>query len=494
MTVTDDRSEGTRSPRLWPWWAAISLVVAHLVSSCASPTTPTTTPVPTAAILTISGNALLSGVGQTSQLTATASAGVVVSSGLEWQTGAVSVATVSASGLVTATGSGTTTITATTTAPLAGGHVTVFVGQPGAPTTTISACQTIQKSGPYVMGNDLSQTGGSCLQLVSVGAVQLDCRGHTVSGLSLSTVNTITISNCSVTGTVTMTNAANVTVTNGTLAAGLVVTSGTSVVVQSTTITATQLPVTVTNGTNVQLLQDTIKSGSGPEAILLSHGSNNQVLQTTITGGYDDGPAEDGTDDGILLTNETGDTIMGDTISGFFDTAVEGIGFVSNVTVASNAFSNIGTAALGAYYCTNWTNNVIRGNAVQQAPSLLLVEDEGGAFCTTPPPVFSGNQFIGNQFRSPITGVQGSPGAAPRMVVIFVPGTATGNLIQNNDFGTNDGPLLEPLTAFTDGGGNICGPLNPSLSNFVCTGSSTAAAHVSSDPHVLLRRPPRPPK
>src|ERR1700683_2534243 len=170
MTVTDDRSEGTRSPRLWPWWAAISLVVAHLVSSCASPTTPTTTPVPTAAILTISGNALLSGVGQTSQLTATASAGGVVSSGLEWQTGAVSVATVSASGLVTATGSGTTTITATTTAPLAGGHVTVFVGQPGAPTTTISACQTIQKSGPYVMGNDLSQTGGSCLQLVSVVA------------------------------------------------------------------------------------------------------------------------------------------------------------------------------------------------------------------------------------------------------------------------------------------------------------------------------------
>ncbi len=80
------------------------------------------------------------------------------------------------------------------------------------------------------------------------------------------------------------------------------------------------------------------------------------------------------------------------------------------------------------------------------------------------------------------------------MVVIFVPGTATGNLIQNNDFGTNDGPLLEPLTAFADGGGNICGPLNPSLSNFVCTGSSTTAAHVSSDPHVLLRRPPRPPK
>ncbi|HEY6356823.1 MAG TPA: hypothetical protein VIX35_01180, partial [Vicinamibacterales bacterium] len=195
-----------------------------------------------------------------------------------------------------------------------------------------------------------------------------------------------------------------------------------------------------------------------------------------------------------LLTNETADTIMANMISGFFDTAVEGVALVANATVANNTFSNIGTAAIGAYYCTNWTNNVIRGNAVQQAPSLLLVNDEGGAFCTTPPPVFSGNQFIGNQFRSPMAGVGGNPAPRPRMVVIFVPGTATGNLIQNNDFGTSDGPLLEPLTAFTDGGGNICGPLNPSLSNFVCTGSSSPAAHGSSDPHVLLRRPPRPSK
>jgi hypothetical protein len=366
------------------------------------------------------------------------------------------------------------------------------VGQPGAPTTTISACQTIQKSGPYVLGNDLSQTGGSCLQLVSVGAVELDCRGHTVSGLSLSTVNTITISNCSVTGTVTMTNAANVTVTNGTFTAGLAVTGGTSVVVSNTIINARQEPVTVTNGTNVQLIQDTVTSAFGAGGVLLLNGTNNQVVQTTITGGYDGSSAEVGTDDGILLTNETGDTIMANTISGFFDTAVEGVALVANATVANNTFSNIGTAAIGAYYCTNWTNNVIRGNAVQQAPSLLLVNDEGGAFCTTPPPVFSGNQFIGNQFRSPITGFQGSPFPAPRMVVIFVPGKATGNLLQNNDFGTNDGPLLEPLTAFTDGGGNICGPQNPALSNFICT-RGAPAARVLNDAHVLVRRPPRSP-
>jgi hypothetical protein len=364
----------------------------------------------------------------------------------------------------------------------------MFVGQPGAPTTTVSACQAIQKSGPYVLSSDLSQAGGFCLQVVSVGAVQLDCRGHTVSGLSLNTVNTVAISNCSVTGTLTMTNAANVTVTNCTLAAGVVVTSGTSVVVSSTTINARADPVTVTNGTNVQLLQDTITSAFGAAAVQFANGTGDQVVQATITGGYDGSSAEVGTDDGILLTNETGDAITGNTVSGFFDTAVEGVALVANVTVANNTFSNIGTAAIGAYYCTNWTGNVIRGNHVSLAPTMVLVNDRGGAFCTTPPPVFSANQFIGNQFRNSITGVGGPLGPGPRMVVIFVPGTAVGNLLQNNDFGTNDGPRLAPLSAFTDGGGNICGPQNPALSNFVCTGG-TPAALVPSDIHGLFRRP-----
>jgi hypothetical protein len=41
-----------------------------------------------------------------------------------------------------------------------------------------------------------------------------------------------------------------------------------------------------------------------------------------------------------------------------------------------------------------------------------------------------------------------------------------GNLLQNNDFGTNAGLQLAPLTGFVDGGGNMYGPLNAALSNF----------------------------
>ncbi len=369
----------------------------------------------------------------------------------------------------------------------------MFVAQPGNPTTTITACQIIQKSGPYVLGSDLSQTGTPCLQVGSVAAVQIDCRGHVVSGLLMNTVNTVTVSNCSVSGTVTLLSVSNVTVANCTLANGVNVTTGSSVVVAHKTISAPVGPVIVTNGRGVELLQDTITSASGAAAVQFANGTADEVVQATITGGYDGGSAEVGTDDGILLTNETGDTIASNKVSGFFDTAVEGVAFVTNATVANNAFSNIGTAAIGAYYCTNWTGNIIRGNQVSLAPTLALVNDQGGAFCTTPPPVFSGNQFIGNQFRNPIIGVGGPLGPAPRMVVIFVPGTAAGNLLQNNDFGTNDGPRLLPLSAFTDGGGNICGPQNPVLSNFPCTGG-TPAALMPSDAHVLLRRPAHSPK
>jgi hypothetical protein len=301
-------------------------------------------------------------------------------------------------------------------------------------------------------------------------------------------VNTVTISNCSVTGRVTISNVTNVTVTNCTLAAGVNVAAGTSVTIANTTINARQNPVTVTNGRNVEFLQDTITSAFGAAAVQFANGSNDQVIQSTITGGYDGSSTENGTDDGILLTNEAGDTFTSNTVSGFFDTAVEGVALVANATVADNTFSTIGTAAIGAYYCTNWTGNVIRGNHVSLSPTMVLVNDQGGAFCTTPPPVFSANQFISNQFRNPITGVGGPLGPGPRMVVIFVPGTAAGNLLANNDFGTNDGPRLAPLSAFTDGGGNICGPQNPALSNFVCSGGAPVVL-VPTDARVLFRRP-----
>ena len=386
----------------------------------------------------------------TSQLTATTSAGGVVMATVTWQSRAPNVATVSATGLVTATGAGTTTITAAASG--ATGGLSMAVEPPANVTTTLTRCATLTTPGHYVLTSDLAPVAGQpCLVLSGLGGVQLDCRGHALSGVALSVVHTVTISNCTLLSSVS-----------------------------------------VQNGTNVELLQNTITSANGGSAVYLSSGSNNQVLQSTITGGYDGSQAGIGTDDGILLVNETGDTIQGNTISGFYDTAVEGIDGVANTTVANNTFVNIGVAAIGAYWCTDWNGNVISGNNASMAPTMAWVTYEDGALCggTITPPAFSGNQFIGNVFRNPSQGTFVPPLVAGASMHVVMTGAVEGNVLKNNDFGTSAGPLLMPLTGFMDGGGNICGPLNTAVSNFACTGGGFQSWSLTMPWSTWLAAPP----
>jgi hypothetical protein len=154
---------------------------------------------------------------------------------------------------------------------------------------------------------------------------------------------------------------------------------------------------------------------------------------------------------------------------------VEGVAAVGNTLIADNTFTGLGTTGVGSLYCTSWTNNVIRHNAVTETPTLALFGYQTGVLCgpTQLPGTLVNNQFVDNLFSNPAQGGFRGPFAMPRMSVNG-PATVTGNLLQGNDFGPNDGPNLNPLSGFIDGGGNICGPLNPALSNFVCTGSAVS--------------------
>jgi hypothetical protein len=367
-----------------------------------------------------------------------------VTSAVTWQSKSPQVATVSATGLLTATGLGTATVTASTAT--ATGSATIVVAS-GNTVTTISACRLVTAPGQYLLSADLpTPSFGGCLQFSSLAGAQLDCGGHVVAAIAIDNTNTMTVRNCAINGNLTMSNVHAVIVTN----------------------------CTFKNGT-----------------ITLQNGTNNSVRQTTMTGGYDGSLARTGLDDGIVLTNETGDDIESNTISGFFDAGVEGIGVVANATVANNTFSNLGLTGVGAYWCTNWTGNVIRGNSVSMAAELVYVFYNTGTLCgtTTAPPAFSGNQFVGNVFRNPMQGAIGPPGASPRMFVSMI-GPVGGNLVQSNDFGPNDGPRLDPLSGFIDGGGNICGPLNPVLSNLVCTGGGSQSTGLSIPRNARLFLPP----
>jgi hypothetical protein len=234
--------------------------------------------------------------------------------------------------------------------------------------------------------------------------------------------------------------------------------------------------------TSVVVSKSVFTQLTGAAGVELQGGSGNQILNNSFDGGYDGGSAPIGVDDDILLINESEDTVQGNTIANAYDTAVEGVNSVANTVIANNTVVNIGTAAFGTYYCTDWVGNAIRGNNVARAPQFLEVQylTQKCGVSSPPPATFTGNQIVSNTVKNPAAGVLGP--SATSLAAIFVVfnggGTVSGNLIQGNDFGTQVGPEVQPLSGFIDGGGNICSPSNapfPNGSDWNCSGGALQA-------------------
>jgi parallel beta-helix repeat protein len=443
-------------------------VTVATLAACSSPTA-STAPTTPSAYVSITGTSVLTAVGQTSQLTAKSSSGIDVTRVVTWQTSNTAVATVTTSGLVTATGLGTASIQAiyqSTTSMFS-----VFVGGQG--TFMVTACGFLSIPGTYLVPSDLPPAPGiaPCLT-INVSSVQLNCQGHNISNLLLSNVSNVTVSNCII-STASGSNVSTLTLSGSTLEVVNLVGSS-SIVVQNNTINdPSGGAVSLQGGGNNQVVHNII-SGSNGYGVLLQGGSNNQVVQNTINGLYNGGPTQNGLDDCVALQNEVGDLIQGNTFMNSFDTGVESVDSLANTTIADNTMTNIGNAGIGAYYCTNWANNVVRNNSVSGSPGLLLVTSSQGPKCGSQITAagFTGNQMIGNTFRNPAAGYQSSiVVAVPRMYVYFAPGTPVmSNLLQGNDFGSEEGPELTPLAGFIDGGGNICAALSSgSAANFACS-------------------------
>jgi parallel beta-helix repeat protein len=460
--------------RGWP------LAACAVLCACAGPTAPS----PTSVLTITAPSALL--VGQTAQLTAAdATSGVPVTEGLTWRSMDDRVAKVSAGGLLTAVGEGTTRVSASTGE--AAGSALVFVQQSSTATTVLSACQSVLAPGTYVLNTDLSAPSEPCLALSNVAGVTLDCRGHAVAGLLLSDVGGSTIRNCVVAPYATIMRHVSATTLTGCVCDQTTVSRGSSgVVILDSTIST---GVSVLGSSDVELRGDTISTpGAG---VYLSGGRGNRVLDNTITGGYDGSAAHVGADDGILTENETGDTIEDNRIEGFFDAAIEGLDALTDTTIADNDLSGSGESAIFAYWCTSWTGNTIRGNRISMSASMVTVGYQASNdHCGANPPskVFVRNQFVANVFRSAAPGVNNRPVRGPRMGISMQGGMVSGNVIAGNDLGTYDGPLLYPLSGFIDGGGNICGPQDPKLSNFPCTGGGVAPRE--AEPTRVRRRMP----
>ena len=346
-------------------------------------------------------------------------------------------------------------------------------------TSILNACAAIHTPGAYNVVGDLSGSD-RCLSVSNVANVQIDCAGHSVSGLSIAQASGVTVTNCSVPTEVTLTGVYSISLRQSTLTGGLGIADAAVVEISDSKLTAALDKVVIATGSGITLLRDTISNtGRGTTAAIYLHdGSNNQILQTIVSG-------TGGTDDGIILSNETADTIRGDTISGFFDAGIETLDSLHNTMIADNGVSAIGLAAFAGYWCTNWTNNTIQSNHVSATATLAWILYQTGPDCGTSPSeaAFTNNQFIGNVFRDQVGSIHasGTPGA---VMDVRMSGPVSGNLLQGNDFGPYSGPYLKPLDGFIDGGGNICGPMNPLVSNFTCSGSGSSIRDLA-----LLDRP-----
>lgn len=443
-------------------------------AACGGPTGPTSS-------VSIAGTSVLTAVGQTSQLIAKDTNGADITRVVIWQSSNAAVATVSASGLVTATGVGEATIQATyqsTTSLFA-----VFVGAQS--TTTVTACGVLSAPGTYLVTANLTTPPGSlsCLN-VTISNIQLNCQGHAVSNITIASgLSGLSITNC-ITSILAATQVTNLSVSGSTLAQ-VVLTAASGAAIQNNTFGNTSgfAGVTLAESSGAVVRNNTFNGPSGVAgrnaAMVLHDGMNNQVIGNTIDGFYDGGPTANGVDDGVLLSNESGDLVQGNIISNCFDTGVEGVDSLTNTTIADNTMTNIGAAGVATYWCTHWLNNVIRDNAVSETPGLFEALYSLGATCgSKPSPVaFSNNQIVGNRFRDPAAGYGSSVViVAPRLIVSLGTSSSaiTANLLQDNDFGSEEGPELMPLNGFIDGGGNTCAPLSPSsAANFACS-SGTA--------------------
>jgi hypothetical protein len=275
-------------------------------------------------------------------------------------------------------------------------------------------------------------------------------------GIVIEHTSGTTVVNCMVEGSITIASSSDVTVSGSTITNGFLYAA---------------------RSTNVTIAGNTVGSSGNAGTgglVVLSGGSNNHVTHNTLNGGYDGGRADVGVDDGIIVLNESGDAIEDNSIRNVYDAGIEGVGVVTGTRLTNNTMTNLGYTGVGSYWCTAWTNNTIEGNSVTSAPRLVTIVYSTGPKCgaTIVPSAFSGNQFVGNVFRNPVSGTLITIRRAA--VLIDMPGLVQGNLIEGNDLGAADGPFLSPLDGFIDGGGNLCGPFSSIFSNFVCAPGGAA--------------------
>lgn len=358
----------------------------------------------------------------------------------------------------------------------------------------ISSCGEITKSGKYVLNKNLSSTQDICLNIHDTQNVQVNCNNFTITSpsdtIKVANVQNFALVFCQVKITTNALNALNISkVTKGSI--------------QNSTFTKGQI--SIMDSSNMDIGYNNIHTGliqffssfntihdntfvdTSPKGIAgpisSAFGSNNKIINNTIDGKSDGVfrfPYENnnGSDDGIIVTYETGDTIAYNNIKNVWDCGIENTGYMFNTIIDRNQVLNAGVCGIGGWYSNSWKNNTITNNVITDSPRLFLVKRNYGLndsntdmngrvlFPTQMKIYFLDNQFIDNklitkrevnipssyfnmsQAESVLTG-ESFPSSSD-----FITGN---NLFKNNDFSIETAPYFNSTSMIIDGGGNICG-------------------------------------
>lgn len=219
-------------------------------------------------------------------------------------------------------------------------------------------------------------------------------------------------------------------------------------------------------------------------------GTDNEVVDNAIDGQWnrvrDPEVARVGADDGILLFDEHGIRITGNTITNVWDCGIENVGLLADASIERNVISEAAECGIGGWYWSSVRNDVFASNDVRGSCQAFLFYRYNGLRPERSSPVFThladdrvyftGNRFDGNSLEQYASGCSEYAAFVPvfddmayggevRDPSERIPGPAdfvlTDNVFRDNDFrgvaiwfGTATETVVPGRVI--DGGGNRC--------------------------------------
>lgn len=381
-------------------------------------------------------------------------------------------------------------------------------GTTGGTSIVVSECSEIATPGTYEvsqnMWGDFAFGAPPCLLIHDVSGVMLDCKRHTVAGatavqvkdasdvtiqncdlyaippsytpgypfypIDVERVHTFSLQSCSVEGaTPQVVDSSNVTIRGNFF---------TGDYLQSYTVNST------IESNWFQELDPSIRAGY--YLIGSAYDTGVTISGNTMSGGADGG-VRLGSDDGIILADDSDVVVSGNRVDAVFDCGIEFSGTVSRATVVSNVISRGGACGIGGWYNLSLADVTIADNELDANERALYFFRHSGLRQAGADPLhrrpadtevdfhdvsFTGNRDLGSAQPSQIPLLDATDPLAydgSHQSDETVP-TPSQFKIYNNHFGSNDfghalpgpdfgGPAVSGVVV--DDGGNTCSAREP---------------------------------